>query len=104
MGQTDKDVHLRLSLFTLLSNLIMKAGDDGEWKKKFSSNHVESIVSDMISPNMVWRAGRVAGALRSIAVATLWALLRSNMLPSNQQSTCQVFFQADCSAQVHANG
>jgi len=89
--QTDKDVHLRLSLFTLLSNLIMKAGDDGEWKKKFSSNHVESIVSDMISPNMVWRAGRVAGALRSIAVATLWALLRSNMLPSNQQSTCQVF-------------
>jgi len=89
--QTHKDVHLRLSLFTLLSNLIMKAGDDGEWKRKFSSNHVESIVSDMISPNMVWRAGRVAGALRSIAVATLWALLRSNMLPSNQQSTCHVF-------------
>ena len=59
--------------------------------RKFSSNHVESIVSDMISPNMVWRAGRVAGALRSIAVATLWALLRSNMLPSNQQSTCHVF-------------
>ena len=31
--QTHKDVHLRLSLFTLLSNLIMKAGDDGEWKR-----------------------------------------------------------------------
>ena len=49
------------------------------------------IVHEMVAPNLVWKAGRVAAAVRSIAVAALWALLKSGFLSEDPQFTCQLF-------------
>lgn len=37
------------------------------------------VVRDMVLPNLVWRAGRVAAAIRTTAVSCLWALLQSSV-------------------------
>ena len=41
---------------------------------------VVTVVRDMIIPNCVWKAGRVASAVRTTAVSCLWALLQSSVL------------------------
>ena len=38
------------------------------------------VVRDMVVPNCVWKAGRVATAIRTTAVSCLWALLQSGVL------------------------
>ena len=38
------------------------------------------IVKDIIIPNMVWQAGRVASAIRTSTVSCMWALLQSGVL------------------------
>jgi len=85
--QVEKEPKLKLKLFTILSHLLMK--DD--WEKKFTKNQIEMIVHEMVAPNLVWKAGRVAAAVRSIAVAALWALLKSGFLSEDPQFTCQLF-------------
>jgi len=47
------------------------------------------MISNMISPNLVWKAGRTQAAVRTIAVATLWALLRSGLVA--KETACKVF-------------
>ncbi|CAK8696019.1 unnamed protein product [Clavelina lepadiformis] len=85
----DKDPELKLKFFSLLSKLLMNASDTFNSKEQFSADHAEKMVCDMIAPNLVWKAGRKASAIRSIAIATLWALLRSELVST--EKACQVF-------------
>nr|XP_002127221.1 dynein assembly factor 5, axonemal [Ciona intestinalis] len=75
-----KDPELRLKFFTLLSKLLMDTRQTLDSKKEFSSDHAETIITKMIAPNLIWKAGRTSAAVRTIAVATLWALLRSGLV------------------------
>ena len=43
-------------------------------------NFVVTVVRDMIIPNCVWKAGRVASAIRTTAISCLWALLEGSAL------------------------
>ena len=57
----------------------MNAKETLDSRGKFSDVSV-IIVKDIIIPNMVWQAGRVASAIRTSAVSCMWALLQSGVL------------------------
>lgn len=76
----EKDAELRLNFFTLLSKLLLNLDETFNSSKRFSSDHAKSVVSDMIAPNLVWKAGRTAGAIRTVAMSSLWALVRSGAI------------------------
>ncbi|XP_022319894.2 dynein axonemal assembly factor 5-like [Crassostrea virginica] len=76
---TDKDPELRLKFFSLLSRLVMSAGSTLDSCHKFGEFAV-TVVKDIIIPNCVWKAGRVAGAIRTTATSCVWALLQSGVL------------------------
>ena len=41
----------------------------------------------MVIPNCVWKAGRVASAVRTTAISCLWALLEGSALSKEKVST-----------------
>ncbi|XP_060561943.1 dynein axonemal assembly factor 5-like [Ruditapes philippinarum] len=75
----DKDPEVRLKFFSLLSHLMMNCKDTVDSGDKFA-DFAEIVVRDMILPNCVWKAGRVASAIRTTAVSCAWALLQSGVL------------------------
>lgn len=81
----NKDAELRLKCFTLLSRLVMKSDSTLNSQDKFGE-FVVTMVRDMIMPNCVWKAGRVAKAIRTTAVSCLWALLQSGALSKQRVS------------------
>ncbi|XP_045213202.2 dynein axonemal assembly factor 5-like [Mercenaria mercenaria] len=75
----DKDPEVRLKFFSLLSHLMMNCKDTVDSGDKFAE-FAEIVVKNMILPNCVWKAGRVASAIRTTAVSCAWALLQSGVL------------------------
>lgn len=84
----DKDPEVRLKFFTSLSKLMMDAGSTVDSQGTFGEYGV-TVVEKMILPNCTWRAGRVAGAIRTTAVSCLWALLQSGVL-TKQRVRCRL--------------
>lgn len=82
----DKDSEVRLKFFSLLSHLMMNCKDTVDSGDKFA-NFAENVVRDMILPNCVWKAGRVAAAIRTTAVSCAWALLQSRVLTREKVCT-----------------
>ncbi|KAG9476916.1 hypothetical protein GDO78_002361 [Eleutherodactylus coqui] len=77
--QQDKEPQMRLKLFTMLSKLLLKAGETVNSKGQFHL-HSETLIRDILVPNLKWHAGRTAGAIRTIAVSCLWVLLQTDVL------------------------
>ncbi|XP_075686390.1 dynein axonemal assembly factor 5 isoform X2 [Rhinoderma darwinii] len=77
--QQDKEPQMRLKLFTMLSKLLLKANETVNSKGQFHL-YSEAFIRDTLVPNLKWRAGRTAGAIRTIAVSCLWVLLQSEVL------------------------
>ncbi|XP_062607964.1 dynein axonemal assembly factor 5-like [Saccostrea cucullata] len=82
----DKDPELRLKFFSLLSRLVMNSGSTLDSCHKFGEFAV-TVVRDIIVPNCLWKAGRVAGAIRTTAVSCMWALLQSGVLSKEMLSS-----------------
>nr|CAB3252295.1 HEAT repeat-containing protein 2 [Phallusia mammillata] len=78
--QPEKDPELKLSFFKLLTKLLLNADKTFDSTQKFSPEFVEGMIRDMIVPNLVWKAGRTTAAVRTIAMATFWSLLRSGLV------------------------
>jgi len=67
----DRDPEVRNQCLILVANLLQFI--DG-----FETNlSVDVLINECILPNMQWKAGRTAAALRATAIATLWALFQS---------------------------
>ncbi|XP_075141174.1 dynein axonemal assembly factor 5 [Leptodactylus fuscus] len=77
--QQDKEPQMRLKLFTMLSKLLLKANETVNSKGQFHL-YSETVIGDILVPNLKWQAGRTAGAIRTIAVSCLWILLQSEVL------------------------
>ncbi|KAH3861633.1 dynein axonemal assembly factor 5-like [Dreissena polymorpha] len=75
----DKEPEVRLKFFSLLSHLMMNHKTTVDSQERFA-DFAEIVVRDMILPNCVWKAGRVAAAIRTTAVSCAWALLQSGVL------------------------
>lgn len=43
-------------------------------------NYLETVIKDILAPNLQWQAGRTAAAIRTTAVACLWALICGKLL------------------------
>ncbi|NXN93371.1 DAAF5 factor, partial [Rhinopomastus cyanomelas] len=77
--QPNKDPQMRLKLFTVLSQLLQKASETVNSQGLFPS-YLETVIKDILAPNLQWRAGRTAAAIRATAVSCLWALIHCEML------------------------
>ncbi|NWR73478.1 DAAF5 factor, partial [Centropus unirufus] len=77
--QPNKDPQMRLKLFTVLAQLLQQASETVNSQGLFPS-YLETVIKDILAPNLQWRAGRTAAAIRTTAVSCLWALIHSEML------------------------
>ncbi|NXI52986.1 DAAF5 factor, partial [Chloroceryle aenea] len=77
--QPNKDPQMRLKLFTVLSQLLQKASKTVNSQGLFPS-YLETVIKDILAPNLQWHAGRTAAAIRTTAVSCLWALIHCEML------------------------
>ncbi|CAB3999599.1 dynein assembly factor 5, axonemal-like, partial [Paramuricea clavata] len=76
----EKDPELRLKFFSLLSKLSVDSANTINSTSEFPQ-HSRTVLVDCIIPNLVWKAGRVAIAIRTAAISTLWAILHADLLP-----------------------
>ncbi|CAI9611928.1 unnamed protein product [Staurois parvus] len=77
--QTSKDPQMRLKVFTMLSKRLLKPSETVNSKGQFHV-HSETLIKDVLVPNLKWQAGRTAAAIRTIAVSCLWVLFQSEVL------------------------
>ncbi|XP_035753114.1 dynein assembly factor 5, axonemal [Egretta garzetta] len=83
--QPNKDPQMRLKLFTVLSQLLQKASETVNSQGLFPS-YLETVIKDILAPNLQWHAGRTAAAIRTTAVSCLWALIHCEMLSPEEIS------------------
>ncbi|NXX80586.1 DAAF5 factor, partial [Urocolius indicus] len=83
--QPNKDPKMRLKLFTVLSQLLQKASETVNSQGLFPS-YLETVIKDILAPNLQWHAGRTAAAIRTTAVSCLWALVHCEMLSPEEIS------------------
>ncbi|NXN45372.1 DAAF5 factor, partial [Rhinoptilus africanus] len=77
--QPNKDPQMRLKLFTVLSQLLQKGSETVNSQGLFP-NYLETVIKDILAPNLQWHAGRTAAAIRTTAVSCLWALIHCEIL------------------------
>ncbi|OXB67597.1 hypothetical protein ASZ78_004715 [Callipepla squamata] len=77
--QPNKDPQMRLKLFTVFSELLQKANETVNSQGLFPS-YLETVIKDILAPNLQWHAGRTAAAIRTTAVSCLWALIHCQVL------------------------
>ncbi|TNN68891.1 Dynein assembly factor 5, axonemal [Liparis tanakae] len=68
--QPDRDPEMRMSIFTMLAKLF--------------HDESEKFLSVVLLPNLVWRAGRIAAAVRTAALSCLLALLHGGAATPGQ--------------------
>ncbi|XP_053133057.1 dynein axonemal assembly factor 5 isoform X2 [Hemicordylus capensis] len=83
--QTSKDPQMRLKLFSTFSQLLQKPKETIDSHGQFC-NYLEMVIKDILAPNLQWQAGRTAAAIRTTAVACLWALICSELLSPEENS------------------
>lgn len=81
--QPDRDPQMRLRLLSVLSRTLLNAKETVDSQGQLH-RYLDTVVSDILVPNLQWRAGRTAAAIRTAAVACLWALLSSEALSATQ--------------------
>ncbi|XP_062945575.1 dynein axonemal assembly factor 5 [Cynocephalus volans] len=81
--QPDRDPQMRLKLFSVLSKVLLKPKDTVDSQGQFH-RYLETVIKDILVPNLQWHAGRTAAAIRTAAVSCLWALTSSEVLSAKQ--------------------
>lgn len=74
--QPERDPEVRLAMMALLETVIARPASADAL-----GPHTRAMVSDMILPNAVWKAGRVASTIRKVALVCLYTLLRDRRVP-----------------------
>ncbi|XP_056608778.1 dynein axonemal assembly factor 5 [Triplophysa dalaica] len=72
--EPSRDPELRLHIFTMLSKLMLDAGNTVDSQGRFGE-YMEVVLKDLLLPNLVWRSGRCAAAVRTAALSCVLALL-----------------------------
>ncbi|KAM9305509.1 dynein axonemal assembly factor 5 [Gastrophryne carolinensis] len=85
--QPTKEPQMRLKVFTMLSKLLLKPNETVN-SKGFFHVYSETLIKDILVPNLKWHAGRTAAAIRTIAASCLWVLFQSEVL--SRQEILQV--------------
>ncbi|XP_056263167.1 dynein axonemal assembly factor 5 [Pseudoliparis swirei] len=81
--QPDRDPEMRMSIFAMLAKLLLDSTNTLDSKGHFRDES-EKFLSDVLLPNLVWRAGRIAAAVRTAALSCLLALLHGGATTPGQ--------------------
>ncbi|XP_019492960.1 PREDICTED: dynein assembly factor 5, axonemal [Hipposideros armiger] len=81
--QPARDPQMRLKLFSVLSRVLLRAKETLDSHGQFHS-YLDTVIMDILVPNLQWHAGRTAAAIRTAAVSCLWALISSEVLSATQ--------------------
>lgn len=82
-GGHDREPHLRLELFQLLVALLEDGSKADSWQQAAMG---QQLVSQVLVPGLVWRAGRLPAAMRFTSLSALASLLSQQRLPPEQLS------------------
>lgn len=71
----NKDGETRTKFLILISQIALKCD---QTNTNNLIKHVELIINNMIIPNIIWKAGRIANAIRMTATASLLTIMQAN--------------------------
>ncbi|CAF1284107.1 unnamed protein product [Adineta steineri] len=81
----ERDPEVRNQCLLIIANLLQFI-DEADMKTTISP-YLVIIINECILPNMQWKAGRTAGAIRATAIATLWSLFQAKSFSFEQSTT-----------------
>ncbi|XP_015974623.2 dynein assembly factor 5, axonemal [Rousettus aegyptiacus] len=81
--QPARDPQMRLKLLSALSRLLLGARGTVDSRGQLHS-YLDTVVKDILAPNLQWHAGRTATAIRTAAVSCVWALVGCEALSAAQ--------------------
>ncbi|KAF4015993.1 hypothetical protein G4228_007392 [Cervus hanglu yarkandensis] len=81
--QPARDPAMRLKLFSTLTGVLLGAPETVDSQGQLHG-YLDTLVQDILVPNLQWHAGRTAAAIRTAAVSCLWALVSSGVLSDGQ--------------------
>ncbi|XP_072549719.1 dynein axonemal assembly factor 5-like [Salminus brasiliensis] len=81
--EPSRDPELRLHVFTVLSKLLLNSSNTLNSQRCFG-DYVGVFLQALLLPNLVWRAGRTAAAVRTSALSCLLALLQGGAISKEQ--------------------
>lgn len=79
-----KDAQLRTRFLLLIPEIFHSSKKEDGKSCGFLETSIEVIINDMIIPNIMWKAGRSAGAVRMSAIASLALLIQTNTVKNIQ--------------------
>uniref|UniRef100_A0AAZ3PDV6 Dynein axonemal assembly factor 5 n=1 Tax=Oncorhynchus tshawytscha TaxID=74940 RepID=A0AAZ3PDV6_ONCTS len=85
----ERDPEMRLHIFTMLSKLLLDATHTLDSQGRFCE-HLDVFLLELLLPNLVWKAGRTAAAIRTSALCCLLALLQGGLLAVEERLSPQV--------------
>lgn len=74
-------IDTRLTLLALVETLVRAASSNWQCAPHLR-RHSEAILKQIVVPNLVWRAGRIEGAIRKVAMAVGYAVLKAGAVES----------------------
>ncbi|XP_071002200.1 dynein axonemal assembly factor 5-like [Oncorhynchus clarkii lewisi] len=80
----ERDPEMRLHIFTMLSKLLLDATHTHTGHQGRFCEHLDVFLLELLLPNLVWKAGRTAAAIRTSALCCLLALLQGGAIPPSQ--------------------
>uniref|UniRef100_A0A8C1VW80 Dynein axonemal assembly factor 5 n=1 Tax=Cyprinus carpio TaxID=7962 RepID=A0A8C1VW80_CYPCA len=84
--EPSRDPEMRLHIFTMLSKLLLDASNTLDSQGGFAE-YMEMVLQDLLLPNLVWRSGRSAAAVRTAALSCLLAVLHGVLSVEETLST-----------------
>ncbi|ROL51129.1 Dynein assembly factor 5, axonemal [Anabarilius grahami] len=81
--EPSRDPEMRLHIFTMLSRLLLDASNPLDSQGRFGE-YMEMVLQDLLLPNLVWRSGRSAAAVRTAALSCLLAVLHGAAFPAER--------------------
>ena len=79
----DRDPEVRNQCLLIIANLLQFIDDEANAAATISQ-YLIVLINECILPNMQWKAGRTAGAIRATAIATLWSLFQAKSFSFEQ--------------------
>ncbi|KAJ0001391.1 hypothetical protein NQD34_006411 [Periophthalmus magnuspinnatus] len=81
--QPEKDPEMKMTILTMMAKLLLEAPHTLDSQGLFHE-HSEKFLCDILLPNLVWRAGRTAAAVRTAAISCVLALLHGGAITPAQ--------------------
>jgi dynein assembly factor 5 len=81
--QPDRDPEVRNQCLLIIAHLLQFIDDPNEETSTLSP-YLTVLIDRCIMPNMQWKAGRTAAAIRATSIATLWSLFQAKSFRFDQ--------------------